>query len=828
MKKIITILFIIGIWIKGYAQLGFQEHIISSTFDNSETFVSNTDFDGDGDQDIITRSTTGMTVYWYENSDGQGNFTARQQIMTSDLYNIGDIHIADINGDGNLDILAIAVVDFWNLYWFENLGNNQTFSNKQLITSVGFAHNIDTADIDNDGDLDIIYNGQEDTLLGVLKNLDGQGNFGAVDGIIDGVNTVNITDIDGDGNIDILYSRERHQAGFPTERETGWYGNTNGQGDYNTARNVINDGTYSDIYIADIDGDSDKDILVSRYTNDTQWYDNLDGSGTFDLNANVINYSGTFSQTNLVDVDNDGDVDLLNINTNANTLVWFENDGLGNFDMNTQHVIVTGNVSSFTIADINNDGKQDVVVVSYDDNTVAWYENLGRLYNEINGNISLDIDNNGCSADDADVSNFLIVTESSTNSFATFSQDDGSYTISVNEGDFTTTIVTAIPTYYTANPTASTNTLSGIGNSATVNFCLEPVNTINDLNISIYPSINEPRPGFDTTYTIVYKNEGTTQLSGTVVFEYDTAKLQFLSASETVNAQTSNTLSFSYTALNPFETKTIDLMFNVYAPPTTNIGEILNTTATINPVSGDNTQEDNSYTLQQTLIGSYDPNDIQVLEGDQVLLENADKYVHYVIRFQNTGTASAINVRVQNVLDANLDWTTMQLESLSHLGRVQITDGNMIEFVFDNINLPDSTTDEPNSHGYITYKIKPKNTVVIGDIIANTADIFFDFNLPITTNTVTTQIVETLSVSESVADVFSIYPNPTKNTIYIQGKENISKLAIRDLNGRLLKETTLPNPQQTTEISMENTANGMYFLSIETAKGTYTQKIIKK
>src|SRR5690606_15369057 len=128
------------------------------------------------------------------------------------------------------------------------------------------------------------------------------------------------------------------------------------------------------------------------------------------------------------------------------------------------------------------------------------------------------------------------------------------------------------------------------------------------------------------------------------------------------------------------------------------------------------------FASNEFVIGSYDPNDITCLEGEEILIEDANKYLHYLIRFQNTGTASAINVRVDNELDAKLDWTTMQLESLSHPGRVKITNGSEVSFIFDNINLPDSTNDEPNSHGFITYKIKPKSNVAIGDIFSNTAD----------------------------------------------------------------------------------------------------------
>ena len=236
--------------------------------------------------------------------------------------------------------------------------------------------------------------------------------------------------------------------------------------------------------------------------------------------------------------------------------------------------------------------------------------------------------------------------------------------------------------------------------------------------------------------------------------------MQFVNATETPSAQTSNLLTFDYLDLNPFDTRIIDLEFILFAPPTTNIDDELITIATINPVSGDETPEDNIFELQQIVIGSYDPNDIRVLEGDEITIDEIDKYLHYIIRFQNTGTASAINVRIDHTLDSKLDWTTMQLENLSHNGRVEIIDGSNVSFIFNNINLIDSTTDEPNSHGYIAFKIKPKNDVVVGDIINGVADIFFDFNPPITTNTTSTEIVAPLSVGEFEENNVSLYPNP--------------------------------------------------------------------
>src|SRR5690606_8312203 len=116
------------------------------------------------------------------------------------------------------------------------------------------------------------------------------------------------------------------------------------------------------------------------------------------------------------------------------------------------------------------------------------------------------------------------------------------------------------------------------------------------------------------------------------------------------------------------------------------------------PVANDFTPNDNTYTLAQLVVNSYDPNDKQVLQGEELHIDKAGEYLDYLIRFQNTGTASAINVRILDTLHPKLDWSTLVPISASHDYYVKIKDGNHVEFMFDNIHLPDSTSNEPASH----------------------------------------------------------------------------------------------------------------------------------
>ena len=522
---------------------------------------------------------------------------------------------------------------------------------------------------------------------------------------------------------------------------------------------------------------------------------------------------------------------LISVMPNNNSNLLYVNLKNGNNDNFPQ--VVGGN--SFNFSNLPN-----LETICVDDvnsvfvNDLILYENLSQNifteycsffaanHNTINGNIRFDLDNNGCGSSDLPMSNLMIVSNNGTDNFATFTQSNGDYLFYTTEGDFITTITTSLPNYYSANPSTQNNTFTGFENNFIADFCIEPNQTVSDVNISLIPPI-EARPGFNAMYQIVYKNLGTTQLNGNVTLEFDETKLSFQIASETVSIETSNTLAFDYVNLNPFETKTIDLEFYVFAPPEVNNGDILNFTASINPIAGDLTVEDNIFTLYQVVTGSYDPNNITCLEGDEILLTDVSKYLHYVVRFQNTGTASAINVVVKNILDDNLDWSTLQLESLSHNNRVAIKNGNEIEFIFENINLPDSTTDEPNSHGFIAYKIKPNTDIALGDIILNKADIFFDFNTPIETNVATTTIVNTLAVKENILLDFSVYPTPTESILNIKSKTKIIKIEIYNKLGQKIKETT------ENQIDISNLTQGLYFLKAEDINGDYgVKKIVKK
>tara|TARA_B100001059_G_C17502979_1_gene412019 strand:- start:57 stop:653 length:597 start_codon:yes stop_codon:yes gene_type:complete len=198
-----------------------------------------------------------------------------------------------------------------------------------------------------------------------------------------------------------------------------------------------------------------------------------------------------------------------------------------------------------------------------------------------------------------------------------------------------------------------------------------------------------------------------------------------------------------------------------------------------------------------------------------------------MVRFQNTGTANAQKVVVKDTLSDNLDWSSLQMVSASDDYQVNIVNGNALEFVFDNIDLPFEDADEEGSQGYISYKIKPKQGIVVGDIIAGDAAIYFDFNEPIITNEVSTEIIENLSVAaKEFSSKIQLYPNPTEHVMYIENNssEKIDQVGVYTITGQ---QILVENKAQQINLSSLNT--GIYFVKITTEGGiSFTQKVIKK
>ena len=446
---------------------------------------------------------------------------------------------------------------------------------------------------------------------------------------------------------------------------------------------------------------------------------------------------------------------------------------------------------------------------------------------EISGSVTFDLLGDGCDNQDPGANLVLIEATDNIDTWSTFAVD-GSYTLDVPVNNVTLSVVN-MSSEFTITPSSMPISF-GSATSVTQDFCISGNQSIEDLAVTILP-LNDARPGFVSRYKLVVSNLGTESMSNVLLtLNYNGGIQSFVSASSSlfvsVNTASVSLIVPNISPLGVFETQ---IIFANAQPPVLNGGDEILLTASIGNNSNntnDVNPSDNLYTLTQEVVNSFDPNDKQVLQGDAISIEETDEYLDYIIRFQNSGTANATYVAIRDTLDTKLDWTTLQPISASHDYELKITNGNALEFVFNGINLPYESADEPGSHGYVAFRVKPKSNVVVGDVISGEAAIYFDYNLPIITNTVATTIMAPLATEEVVmlTETVKVYPNPASNTISVRTSEGVlvDSVSIYSVQGQLL------GTYKAQSISVANLASGVYVLQIATNKGTVSQQLIKQ
>lgn len=361
-------------------------------------------------------------------------------------------------------------------------------------------------------------------------------------------------------------------------------------------------------------------------------------------------------------------------------------------------------------------------------------------------------------------------------------------------------------------------------------FPVTELQPLNDLEIQLVSNGN-PRPGFTYYNTIVYKNNGSqTVNSGTVTFTKDPA-VSITDISQSGTTATATGFEYTFSNLAPNEIRFMNVDMQVPTIPTVNLGEFLTNSITINPSTGDAFPLNNSSHLTQVIVGSYDPNDKTESHGGKIVFDDftPNEYLYYTIRFENTGTANAEFIRVNDALNAQLNENTFEMLSASHLVNTR-RNGNQLMWHFYNINLPPTATHPNESHGYVSFRIKPKTGYSIGDIIPNTAEIYFDYNPAIVTNTCNTEFVENLSTNEFNQTTIHLYPNPTNDrfTLHNFGTETIDQISIYEISGKKIFHQTKSFETQTL-IPVSNFTKGIYLVEI-TFKNNLkvTKKLIVK
>ncbi|RZJ71577.1 choice-of-anchor L domain-containing protein [Flavobacterium sp.] len=397
---------------------------------------------------------------------------------------------------------------------------------------------------------------------------------------------------------------------------------------------------------------------------------------------------------------------------------------------------------------------------------------------------------------------------------------------SVNVYDLSFEIQSDYAAYYSVS--ASYDDLSVATGSGTqiVNFPITLTTPYNDVAVSIV-AMSQPRPGLTYQNIVYYTNNGIAPASGTLTFAKD-ALVSITAISQAGTVANSNGFTFAFADLLPNETRQIVVTLSVPDPPIVNMDDVLTNTVSVSGVSNDIDATNNTFSNAQVVINSYDPNMVVEAHGAQIDINtfSANEYLYYTIYFQNIGTASAIQVVVQDVLDSKLNENTVVMMNSSHT-YTMYRKGNLVRWNFEYIMLPGQLENDALSKGFIFFKVKVKPGFVTGDVIPNTAEIVFDSNLAIVTNTFYTTFVDALSAGEFGSSNVTLFPNPAKSSFtvnIVETNETLSRISVHDLLGKKVLNAQVNNLTQ-TDVDISSLSSGIYLVEITTSND---KKLVRK
>ncbi len=567
-------------------------------------------------------------------------------------------------------------------------------------------HPLDLVDLDEDGDDELIANSYVNEGMWVFWS-----NGEVLEEIAMGVSPMGeykgAYDIDQNGLIDVIHGSAIYFqiTGVPfTSLESGIIGSV--------------------ICVADFTGDSYPEI-ISIEGNNTKFHHNSNGV----IAPAIQLFSFVPSHCMAIDVNGDGNNDL--VYSNGTNLEVRINTGNGLFG--EAQIIESGlNTTYLTKADWDNDGDEDIFYCAFmypGQSGIYWIQTQAPPAMTISGTVFYDENQNGL-FDSGDYPLAGVAVNNPETGSTAFSNSLGKYAFNIySSGDYT--IESETPTNMLAVTSVSESvSLNEINNPITgIDFGFYPENALVMIDAQVQASnvvCNSLSPVW-----ISLENSGTTftGINTTLTMPAGVIYSSAYPEPASINGQV---LTWETDLMSPFSYASIGVM--VTYPGVEEMGNMFE--FTITAVS----TEDNSVTdtdmFSEELLCAYDPNDKTEFTGHTEMgYVSGDEPLEYMIRFQNTGNYVATDVRIEDQLSTNLDRSTFEIMGSSHPMEVMIDENGKSIFMFNDIMLPDSASDQAGSNGFVRFKIKPIAGLSHGTTIENTGEIYFDLNPPIITNT---------------------------------------------------------------------------------------------
>jgi uncharacterized repeat protein (TIGR01451 family) len=787
MKRLFFSLFIFfGIWLRTNAQY-------NSTWIQEGVFEYDCiDINNDGLLDIVYSPETFQVVNVLYNNGGL-SFSDPIEILNTGISNWIFRETADFDGNGLFDLAGSKYVQGsgWEISVFLQTGPFQ-FSDAIIIPTSDARELFNAIDIDTDG---------YDELVFMCHYLDGvelcnPDDWPGIQTIDKGWASANI-DQNGIVSADWIY-RPCDGNDFSSAGVGDFSWNTLNHID---AKDINGDGINDFIAMY---GAMDTEGLLA-WTSGTNLSNLPLSTNEIESIRNELSTNFTFD-FNLVDFENDGDLDYSSNEGNP-CFQFLTNDGNGSFSEPTfDYQNTTAILPQIEVSDVNSDGFKDFVYSGYgilDDGTeftgtyvlyndgsnaligncVPFYvpsmlspvmlnkmkaldlngdnidEFIGLFYNEQQSTLILDIlyqtgvpasipcysfiDSNLNGLWDESEQEFpFLEVHSSSQLGALYTSISGELYVSVpsGESEINATFNDAL-WEITTTSSYIVEVVDGVATPDELYFGFSPIGEQHHLNVNI-TDLSSGCSSY-SYFRLDIQNAGNTAESGELNFTISNL-YEFVESTPAPIDVDNNVVQWQFDELQPGLTQTF--LVKCLTPDASLFGTeiIMSSIVSVTDDLGNLLGEFESDLIYEFEC-SYDPNDKSESTGiGESGNIGPNTALNYTIRFQNTGNAAATNVRIEDTLSELLQWNTIQPLAWSHPFEMELDQNGKLTFFFNQIMLPDSTSDEPGSHGYVIFSIEQLSDLPAGTEITNTAEIFFDANDPIVTNTTLNTIHENL------------------------------------------------------------------------------------
>jgi len=300
------------------------------------------------------------------------------------------------------------------------------------------------------------------------------------------------------------------------------------------------------------------------------------------------------------------------------------------------------------------------------------------------------------------------------------------------------------------------------------------------------------------------------------------------SYSNFVTTISSNTIHYSIPNLSNLTLSNL-INLSLITDSTAALGDIICLEFEVGPITNDFNIQNNTYYQCYNVMNSYDPNHKRV--SPQLVEPGYNNWLNYDIQFQNLGNAPAYNIRILDSLSNKLDMESFEFLYSSH-DMIYTLRNNILSIKFNNIMLPDSSSDPYGSIGFFRFRIKPKTSTISGDSISNKALIYFDFNEPVITNYATTKFQYSNFQQFNFIDGISVYPNPTSENLellFTTYKDHRIQIEILNIHGQtiLKKNEFFKLGKQNYFLNTRSLAPGFYTIKFSDANSTGHIKFLK-